>query len=164
MYCSTATVLPDGKVLVAGSNTNYSYKFKDVKYPTELRVEKFCPPYFDPLIDSDRSSIISNHEGKRVIRYGQSVVIKFELKKTNIKESNVKVKMYTQPFTTHGFSMGQRLLVSGIRKLKNVGSEMFQIDVVAPPTAEIAPPGYYLLFVVHRGVPAQSRHLDANCE
>lgn len=39
--CSTATMLPDGKALVAGSNTNYYYKFKDKKYPTELRVEKF---------------------------------------------------------------------------------------------------------------------------
>ncbi|KAF3446418.1 hypothetical protein FNV43_RR11597 [Rhamnella rubrinervis] len=140
MYCSTAMVLPDGKILVAGSNTNYYYKFKDVKYPTELRVEKFYPPYFDPLLDSDRPCIISNHKGKRAIRHGESVAIKFELKKTNIKESNVKVTMYAPPFTTHGFSMGQRLIVLGKSKLKNVGSEMFQVDAVAPPTAEIAPP------------------------
>lgn len=63
--------------------------------------------------------------------------------------------MYAPLFTTHGFSMGQRLLVLGISKLKNIGSEMSQVDVVAPPTAEIAPSGYYLLFVVHGGVPSQ---------
>ncbi|KAF3446041.1 hypothetical protein FNV43_RR11219 [Rhamnella rubrinervis] len=162
MYCSTAMVLPDGKILVAGSNTNYYYKFKDVKYPTELRVEKFYPPYFDPLLDSDRPCIISNHKGKRAIRHGESVAIKFELKKTNIKESNVKVTMYAPPFTTHGFSMGQRLIVLGKSKLKNVGSEMFQVDAVAPPTAEIAP--RLLSFVCRASWGAQSGHLEANWE
>ncbi|KAH7524185.1 hypothetical protein FEM48_Zijuj06G0092300 [Ziziphus jujuba var. spinosa] len=154
MYCSTAALLPDGKVLVAGSNTNYYYKFNGVKYPTELRVEKFYPPYFDPLLDTDRPSIMSNTEGKKV-KHGQNVEVKFELKRTNINESNVRVTMYSPPFTTHGFSMGQRLLVLGISRLSNVGSEIFRVDVLAPPTAEIAPPGYYLLFVVYCGLPSE---------
>lgn len=49
-----------------------------------------------------------------------------------------------------------------ISKLKIVGPEIFQVDVVAPPTAEIAPRGYHLSIAVHRGVPSQ-RHLDASC-
>ncbi|KAH7855177.1 hypothetical protein Vadar_022165 [Vaccinium darrowii] len=42
MYQSSAAVLPDGNVLVAGSNPNKNYDFQ-AKFPTELRVEKFTP-------------------------------------------------------------------------------------------------------------------------
>ena len=49
MYHSTAALLPNGKILVAGSNTNPGYDYK-AKYPTELRVEHFSPPYLDPAL------------------------------------------------------------------------------------------------------------------
>ncbi|KAL9368467.1 hypothetical protein Peur_039666 [Populus x canadensis] len=44
MYHSSSVVLPDGKILVAGSNTNNGYVY-NAMFPTELRVEKFLPPY-----------------------------------------------------------------------------------------------------------------------
>ncbi|KAK0572252.1 hypothetical protein LWI29_028608 [Acer saccharum] len=153
MSHSTSAVLPDGKILVAGSNPNYNYNFTDVKYPTELRVEKFYPPYLDPLLVSDRPFIISTFRGKTV-NYGQYFVIEFKLKKLEVSLVHLKVTMYAPPFTTHGFSMGQRLLELAIEKLINIGPENFQVSVMAPPTATIAPPSYYLVFVVHSGVPS----------
>ncbi|KAH9290738.1 hypothetical protein KI387_034855, partial [Taxus chinensis] len=39
MYHSTANVLPDGQVLVGGSNSNFGYRFSGVAFPTELRME-----------------------------------------------------------------------------------------------------------------------------
>lgn len=153
MYSSTSTVLPDGTILVAGSNPNFYYNFTGVKYPTELRVEKFYPPYFDPVGVPDRAVITSNYKGA-MVNYGQDFVIEFQVKKDRVDQSNLKVTMYAPPFTTHGFSMGQRLLVLPIKELKIVGLELLQVEVVAPPTAEIAPPGFYLVFVVHVGVPS----------
>jgi hypothetical protein len=44
MYHSTANLLADGRVLVAGSNTHQFYTYNKA-YPTELRVEAFSPPY-----------------------------------------------------------------------------------------------------------------------
>jgi hypothetical protein len=44
VYHSTANLLPDGRVLVAGSNTHQFYTFTGT-FPTELRVEAFSPPY-----------------------------------------------------------------------------------------------------------------------
>lgn len=44
VYHSTANLLPDGRILVAGSNTHEYYTFTG-KFPTELRVEAFSPPY-----------------------------------------------------------------------------------------------------------------------
>ncbi|XP_068323952.1 aldehyde oxidase GLOX1-like [Pyrus communis] len=153
MYGSTSMLLPDGKILVAGSNTNYYYNFTGVKYPTELRVEKFYPPYFDPLLISDRPAIASDYKGK-MVKYRGYIVVEFKLKKAEVDQSDLKVTMYSPPFTTHGFSMGQRLLVLAIKKLENVESEFFRVEVSAPPSAEIAPPGFYLIFVVHNGVPS----------
>jgi hypothetical protein len=44
MYHCTATLLTDGRVMVAGSNTHQFYTFTGA-FPTELRVEAFSPPY-----------------------------------------------------------------------------------------------------------------------
>ncbi|KAL5786232.1 hypothetical protein ACOSQ2_008624 [Xanthoceras sorbifolium] len=153
MSHSTSAILPGGNILVAGSNPNYNYNLTNVKYPTELRVEKFYPPYLNPLLNSDRPFIISNFMGK-MVNYGENFAIQFKLKKLEVSLVHLKVTMYAPPFTTHGFLMGQRLLELSIEKLIDLGPENFQVSVMAPPTATIAPPSYYLLFVVHRGVPS----------
>ncbi|XP_050364907.1 aldehyde oxidase GLOX1-like [Argentina anserina] len=154
MYGSTSALLPGGEVLVAGSNPNFHHNFTGVKYPTELRIEKFYPRYFDPERVSDRVAITSNYNGE-IINYRQNILIEFQAKKARVNLSDLRVTMYAPPFTTHGFSMGQRLIELVIIELKIVESELFQVEVVAPPIAEIAPPGFYLIFVVHVGVPSR---------
>lgn len=44
MYHSTANLLTDGRIMVAGSNTHQFYTFSG-PFPTQLRVEAFSPPY-----------------------------------------------------------------------------------------------------------------------
>lgn len=44
LYHSTANLLSDGRVMVAGSNTHQFYTFGGA-FPTELRVEALSPPY-----------------------------------------------------------------------------------------------------------------------
>ena len=44
LYHSTANLLSDGRILLAGSNTHQFYTYTGI-YPTELRVEAFSPPY-----------------------------------------------------------------------------------------------------------------------
>ena len=46
LYHSTASLLTDGRIIVAGSNTHQFYTFEG-GFPTELRVEAFSPPYLD---------------------------------------------------------------------------------------------------------------------
>lgn len=56
MYHASAVLLPDARVLVAGSNTHQFYTFTQ-PFPTELRVEAFSPQYLDAASDSQRPTV-----------------------------------------------------------------------------------------------------------
>ncbi|CAH2065874.1 unnamed protein product [Thlaspi arvense] len=152
VYHAIAITLPDGKVLVGGSNTNNGYKY-NVEYPTEVRVEKFSPPYLDPALANMRPKIVNTATPKQ-IKYGQGFNVRIELKQANVSKDNVMVTMLAPPFTTHAVSMNMRLLLLGISNVKKVNGDSHEIQAVAPPSGNVAPPGYYLLFAVYNGVPS----------
>ncbi|KAI9192595.1 hypothetical protein LWI28_025248 [Acer negundo] len=153
MYHSTSVLLPDGKVLIAGSNTNNGY-FYDVKYPTELRVEKFSPPYLDPALAPLRQEIMVEKSDK-VIGYGKRFTVSVRSKELELDKIDVKVTMFSPAFTTHGISMNQRLLMLGVIDVtNNAWPGVHSIAAMSPPSGKVAPPGYYLLFVVYKGIPS----------
>ena len=47
LYHSEATLLPDGRVLVSGSDPQTYYPNGSYVYPEELRVEVYIPPYLN---------------------------------------------------------------------------------------------------------------------
>ncbi|XP_030541725.2 aldehyde oxidase GLOX1-like [Rhodamnia argentea] len=154
MYHSTSMVLPDGRILVAGSNTNPTYQFTNVPYPTELRMEKFSPPYLNPALQKYRPEIVAELTDKKM-GYNRSFYIKFRVNSDGrrVRKRDVKVTMYAPPFTTHGYSMNQRLLQLANTVLRNEGG-IYHLDTKSPPSGTIAPPGHYLVFVVYKGVPS----------
>ncbi|XP_010535981.1 PREDICTED: aldehyde oxidase GLOX1-like [Tarenaya hassleriana] len=153
MYHSTAIALPDGKVLVGGSNTNDGY-FYNVEFSTELRVEKFSPPYLDPALSNLRPTIVASGTPKQV-RFRRKFTVKIELKQANVVKEDLKITMLAPSFTTHAVSMNMRMLVLGLNDVKsNVNPGVHHVQVYAPPNRNIAPPGYYLIFAVYRGVPS----------
>ncbi|GAB4852622.1 hypothetical protein Ancab_016836 [Ancistrocladus abbreviatus] len=153
MYHSSSAVLPDGKILVAGSNTNPSYQLKGVKFPTELRVEKLSPPYLDPKLRRYRPEVNAVLVPK-ISGYGMQIVIPFRLKEKLVEKEDIMVTMYQPPFTTHGYSMNQRLLDLTITSLVPGFMRTWNVVAQAPTKGEVAPPGYYILFVNYRGVPS----------
>ncbi|KAK7840884.1 aldehyde oxidase glox1 [Quercus suber] len=154
MYHSAVALLPDGKVLVGGSNPNPGYNFT-AKYPTEMRIEKFSPPYLDPALAIHRPIIIEE-ASETTLTYEKNFMVQFRLGELFVDKRDVKVSMYAPPFTTHGYSMNQRLLLLGKVEVREVFPTVYQVNVVAPPTREVAPAGYYLIFVVYRGVPSKA--------
>lgn len=69
------------------------------------------------------------------------------------KNDVLKVTMYVPYFNTHGATMNKRLLMVGVvAVVNNVSSGIHNITAVAPPSSKVAPLGYYLLFVVYKGV------------
>ncbi|KAJ0043723.1 hypothetical protein Pint_17508 [Pistacia integerrima] len=156
MYHSSAVMLPDGKVLIVGSNTHDGYDYNS-KYPTELRVEKFSPPYLDPSLAGLRQHILDGFSDKEM-SYDQQFSVKVSSNEPKLNIDEVKVTMYTPAFTTHGISMNQRLFILGlVDVVSNLSTQIVHnIIARAPRSGEIAPPGYYLLSVISKRVPNAS--------
>ncbi|KAI3688855.1 hypothetical protein L2E82_46741 [Cichorium intybus] len=154
MYHSTAILLPDGRVLVGGSNPHKFYSFTNVLFPTELSLEAFSPSYLDPNSSGSRPKIISPATQTK-IRYWEQMTVRF-IVQNKVDPHSVAVTLVAPSFNTHSFSMNQRLLVlDGGNTVKEVGKSMYEVNTVAPPSGNIAPAGYYMLFVVHQEVPSE---------
>jgi hypothetical protein len=155
MYHATSAVLPDATVLVAGSNTNSAYNFSGVDFPTEVRVERFTPPYLAPERAANRPAIDVATVPGDGMAYGAKFTFQFSTPVQAVAEPDLKVTMYAPPFTTHGYSMNQRLLVLSVTAFAANG-QRYTITVDAPGKPELAPPGYYLLYVIAKGVPSKA--------
>lgn len=73
------------------------------------------------------------------------------------------VTMVVPAFTTHSFSMSQRVLILSVDAVRNVGfspSNRYLLDASAPATCNVAPPGYYMLFVVYGGIPSKGEWIQ----
>ncbi|KAL0016117.1 hypothetical protein SO802_003186 [Lithocarpus litseifolius] len=150
LYHSTAHLLSDGRVLLGGSNPNRNYNFT-TRYPTELSLEVFYPPYL--CSDKSRPSIAWVKPSVE-LGYKQIFSLGFHLK-GKIDIEKLYVTMVAPSFSTHSFSMNQRLLVLALEQVSETSTGNFVVEGYAPATAALAPPGYYQLFVVHDGVPSR---------
>ncbi|KAL2468383.1 glyoxal oxidase-related protein [Forsythia ovata] len=155
MYHSTAILLRDGRVLVGGSNPHIYDKFTGVLFPTDLTLEAFSPAYLDPNLARLRPKITSPASQSN-IGYGQQLAIRFTIPPAGtLSKKLVTVTMVAPSFTTHSFSMNQRLLVLSGGNITAFELSNYQILVATPTSRNLAPPGYYLLFVVHQDIPSE---------
>ncbi|CAI0382898.1 unnamed protein product [Linum tenue] len=150
-----AVLLRDGRVLVGGSNPHVYYNFTGVMFPTDLSLEAFSPAYLDGSFDGVRPAVVSPASGSGVA-YGQKFAIRFTVATGagEVKADDVAVTMVAPPFTTHSFAMNQRLLVLGSEKLRGVAAGSYEVTVSSPGSRNLAPAGYYMVFVVHREIPS----------
>ncbi|XP_051139558.1 aldehyde oxidase GLOX-like [Andrographis paniculata] len=151
MYHSTAALLRDGRVLVGGSNQYIKYEFRFSSFLTDLSLEAFSPSYLDPGMDSLRPRIAGTGLQSRV-GYGQELLIPCTVPLA-AAAATIKVAMVAPSFATHAFSMNQRLLFLTVRNV--IGKPVSSIRVLSPGSGRVAPPGYYLLFVIHRDIPSE---------
>ncbi|ONK58840.1 uncharacterized protein A4U43_C08F280 [Asparagus officinalis] len=159
VYHSTAHLASDGRVLVGGSNAHKEYRFSGVLFPTELSMEAFYPPYFgNKGLGLTRPQIITLEPGDD-FGYGVRLCIGFTVVglSSDVLKEGVTVTMVSPSFTTHSFSMNQRMLVLEVERFSRIRGERYEAIVVAPASTALAPAGYYMLFVVHGGVPSQGK-------
>lgn len=135
LYHATALLLPDGRVMTAGTDGSWNQPPYNVG---EMRIELYSPPY---LFGGPRPTIAAAPAG---VQYGQSVTI--ETPDAAAVEQVVLVRCSS---VTHSFNFNQRLveLLIGTRTHDTV-------VVTAPPDGHVAPPGIYLLFLLVAGVPS----------
>ncbi|CAM6120514.1 unnamed protein product [Calypogeia fissa] len=153
MYHSTANLLPDGRVLIAGSNPHQYYTFSG-EFPTELRVEAFSPKYMALKNIYKKPFIIS---GPDSVPYGSSFNVTF----LALQVGKVEVTMTSASFHTHSYGQGQRLLVLAASEVMSTkGFNTYQVTVTAPPHGGVAPKGYYMTFVVNDGIPSAAKWIQ----
>ena len=142
LYHSEAMLLPDGRVLVSGSDP------QDGQNPQEYRVEVFNPPY--ALSGAPPPSFTIHN---RDWNYGEgNIAITANIPSGNL--DGVRVSMMAAVSTTHGNSMGQRTLFLEV-KCSGPAREANCL-LTAPPTQHIAPPGWYQIFVLDGKRPGHS--------
>jgi hypothetical protein len=131
LYHSTALLLPDGRVLSAGSGN-------DGPAVNQTQGQIFSPPY---LFKGARPSIVSAPDS---LQYGAPFAVQ-----TPDAGAIASVSLIRPGAVTHGFDEDQRFLPLSF----STGNGA--LTVQAPANSNLAPPGYYMLFLVNsNGVPS----------
>ena len=132
-YHSTAALLPDGRVL-SGGDDRPGHKEADT-------FEIYEPAYLHkggerPVIQSAPTAL-DYRQGFAIATSGPAAS---------------RAVLMAPASNTHGFDTNQRHVE--LRLTRRAGGA----DVIAPPSANVAPPGYYMLFVLdERGVPSVAK-------
>jgi hypothetical protein len=128
MYHATALLLPDGRVLSAGQDNGTLKNYGEI----------FSPPY---LFNGARPTITA---APTAVGYGQTLTI------TTPDAGDISsVTVIRAGSVTHQIDTDQRSVP--LTFTASAGS----LSATSPANAAVAPPGYYLLFIVNRtGVPS----------
>jgi hypothetical protein len=140
-YHSTAVLLPSGRVMSAGDDTHPLGP--GGAFSTSDTAEIYTPPYL--FRKGKRPKI---RRVRPAIKWGQKFGIKSRSRKLK------RAVLMAPAATTHSLDMNQhRLPLKVVRRSKGVG-----ITVRAPASRLIAPPGYYMIFLLNRrGEPSKAR-------
>src|SRR5262249_9116286 len=137
LYHSTATLLADGTVASLGSNPGSRGSYQPA-------IEIYRPPYlFDandqPIVDRPAITAVSSS----TLRYATPFTVSYS------SAASISSAVLMRPgSTTHADDMEQRLVgLCGPSPQPACGSSG-TLSLATPPNGNIAPPGYYLLFLL----------------
>ncbi|KAK1231928.1 hypothetical protein PQX77_004947 [Marasmius sp. AFHP31] len=139
MYHSEAILLPDGRVLISGSDP------QTPGFAEETRIEVYVPPYLNQGLRQPEYTL-PNHDWA----YGGSYTI------TNVKlfqgsTANIRVSLVASVSSTHGNSMGSRTIFPAFSCAGTT------CTITAPPNAFVSPPGWHQLFILDGPTPSFSK-------
>ncbi|KAH9985645.1 glyoxal oxidase [Russula compacta] len=157
MYHSSAVLLPDGSVMVAGSNPNIDVNLT-TNYPTTYTAEYFYPPYFAAKTRPVPQNIPST------LSYGGN---SFDItippssytNSANDAARNTTIWLIRQGFTTHAMNMGQRIMqLNNTFTVQDNGTIVLHTSQ-PPPFPNIFQPGPAFLFVTISGIPSNGTYV-----
>ena len=141
LYHSTAVLLMDGKVLLAGGGS-----------PGPLNnnnAEIFSPPY---LFDENGALAARPEitEAPEIAAWGQNIGVR-----TSNNSDISRITLLKTGSITHGFNMDQRFLQLPF------SVEADFLSVTMPASGNLAPPGFYMMFVHDsNGTPSTAKMID----
>jgi hypothetical protein len=134
LYHSTALLLPDGRVLVAGGGRF----FAGADPSDQLSAEIYSPPYLFKGVRPVISAVPSS------VQYATNFSIT-----TPDATQIVSAALVRLGVVTHAFDQDQRYVPLTFQKVAG------GLTVQSPASGNLAPPGYYMLFIVNsNGVPS----------
>ena len=151
LYHSTALLLPDATVMSMGSNPGPRGDY-------EPAIEIYTPAYLfdasDQLIPANRPNITGITPG--AIGYNAPFSV------TYTSTSAIKSAVLVRPGSaTHTFDMDQRLIGLCGPSPQPPCTGSGTLTLTSPPNGNIAPPGYYMLFLLDSaGVPSMAQFIQ----
>ncbi len=143
-YHNSAELLPDGRVLVGGHAPISTLYASNITLPGGITApndgrdpsfEIYSPPY---MFRGSRPKIVAAPKARAGIGYSTTFQIKVDQDAADI----ASVVLVSNPSVTHLIDPNQRNVV-----LPVVARDGRTLTVKAPPSADVAPPGPYMLFV-----------------
>ncbi|KAH9027091.1 copper radical oxidase [Lactarius pseudohatsudake] len=140
LYHSEATLLPDGRVLVSGSDPNPTGA---QTFPEELRIEVYIPPYLNNGLTQPIVTIPNTDWA-----YGEQNQINVQLFQG--QTSDMSVSLIAATSSTHGNVMGGRTTFPAFSCSGNN-----VCTVTAPPNSNVSPPAWHQLFILDGKTPSR---------
>ncbi|WP_028811614.1 kelch motif-containing protein [Streptomyces flavidovirens] len=138
-YHSGSLLLPDGRVMIFGSDSLYSDKANTRPGVFEQRIEIYTPPY---LFRDARPKLTG---GPKTIKRGGTATFK-SAHAASVKDA----KLMRPSAVTHVTDVDQRTVALEMKKTKD------GISVTVPKNRALVPSGYYMLFVTDdQGTPSE---------
>lgn len=156
LYHSSAILLPDGSVMIAGSNPNVDVNMTTA-FPTTYKVEYFYPPYYQANRPVPTGI-------PQTLSYGGTY---FDITippssysgSANSAADNTKITVIRPGWTTHAMSMGQRALqLNHTYTVNSDGSIAYHVSQM-PPNANIFQPGPAFVYVTVNGIPSNGSYV-----
>lgn len=142
VYHSNTLLLPDGRVLAVGGNPE--------RKVYEPHIEIYYPPYLFTSTGAPARRPVIGSITPSTLSYGGTFSV-YSPDAATIR----RVVLVRAGAVTHAFDMEQRLI-----ELKYSSASGY-VSVSAPPNGNVAPPGYYLLFILDvNGVPSVGKFVQ----
>ncbi|WP_405903573.1 DUF1929 domain-containing protein [Streptomyces sp. NBC_00656] len=143
-YHSGSVLLPDGRVMIFGSDSLYSDKADTRPGVFEQRIEIYTPPY---LYRDSRPELTA---GPKRIERGKTAVFT-----TNQASSIKSAKLMRPSAVTHVTDTDQRSVALDLKRKDG------EISVTVPGNRALVPSGWYMLFVTDdKGTPSEGTWVE----
>jgi hypothetical protein len=157
LYHSSAILLPDGSVMIAGSNPNVDVN-TSATFPTNYQAEIFYPSYFSAQTRPQPSGI------PKTLSYGGdpfdiTVPAASYSGSSNDAADSTIVAVVRPGWTTHGMNFGQRFLqLNNTYTVNSDGSLTLHVSQM-PSMPEIFQPGPAWVYVTINGIPSNGSYV-----
>ncbi|SCV70920.1 BQ2448_3682 [Microbotryum intermedium] len=142
LYHSTASLVPDGRIFIAGSNPNDRVSTKI--YMTRFNTEYLSPPYMSlprPVLRSVPTNV--NYRASHTIRFSRTSA-----------RSTIRMVVNDIGYSTHGVHMNQRWLELPVTAIQGD-----RLTFTGPIDTTYYPHGYGWLWVLEDDVPSKGRRV-----